>query len=401
MLSRLASACAGILFCYGAYWSLRTGYSEYLAQDHSQLAIESAIRWRPDNPEYFSHLAIADPASAASAIRRAVELNPRDAGIWIEYSRIAEERSNFDQAEACLLEAVRLDRTFAPRWLLSEFYFRRRDTEHFWPAMKAALATSYDDVTPLFESCWALTSDGAVVSQAMPDRADVLRQYLDFLVRDRNHLDLAMAIAERLNRKPDPENTPSLLRFCDRLLEERKGLEAQAIWNWLATHGMVPYPALDRKPEQALTNGTFRRPFLEHGFDWRMPAVEGVLASPAGADSFLRLTFSGNQPESCEILSQWVSLAAGRKYRLALQYETSGLEGETGINWRLLDGDGTNLLAESGGVPPSEGTERTLQFLAGPQTHIARLTLDYTRALGTTRISGSISLRRMSLESAE
>jgi tetratricopeptide (TPR) repeat protein len=151
MFPQLLSACAGLLFGFGACWSLRTGYAEYLARDHAPAALESAIHWMPDNPEYFSRLAEADPASAVNAIRRAAELNPRNASIWIEYGRIAEESGDFHQAEACLLEAARLDRTFAPRWLLSEFYFRRRDPNHFWPAVKAALATSYDDVTCCFK----------------------------------------------------------------------------------------------------------------------------------------------------------------------------------------------------------------------------------------------------------
>jgi hypothetical protein len=221
-------------------------------------------------------------------------------------------------------------------------------------------------------------------------------------VRDKSRLDLALSVAERLNERAERENTPSLLQLCDRLLEQRKGQEATAIWNRLAAHGMVPYPALVPERGQALTNGTFRQPFLEHGFDWRMPAVEGVSASSGGTAPFLRLTFSGKQPENCEVLSQWLPLAATRKYRLGIRYETAGLEGETGIGWRVLDGrDGTNLLAETGGLRPSEGTESTIQFSTGLRTETARLVLGYTRALGTVRISGSVSLHRVSLEFAE
>jgi tetratricopeptide (TPR) repeat protein len=118
-----------------------------------------------------------------AAIQKAAELNPYSSSVWMEYSKVAEARMDFGQAEACLLKAVRLDKTFAPRWSLSEYYYRRRDREHFWPAVKAALATSYDDASPLFQECWDLTTDGDVVLRAVPPRADVLSQYLTWSSR--------------------------------------------------------------------------------------------------------------------------------------------------------------------------------------------------------------------------
>jgi hypothetical protein len=401
MFLRFLDVCFSVLLSFGAYWSLRAGYAEYLARDHAPTALRSAIRWIPNNPVYFSWLAEADRGSGVSAIRRAVELNPRNASIWIEYSQIAEESGDVHEAEACLLEATKVDRSFAPRWLLAEFYYRRRDPIHFWPAVKDALGASYDDVRPLFERCWELTSDGALILQAMPDRADVLRQYLDFLMQDRSRVDAALSVAGRLSEKADRGSTPSLLHFCDLLLEQQRGRQAAALWNRLAAHGMVPYPVLVPDRGQAVTNGTFRQPFLE-GFDWRMPVVEGVSANSGGMSPFLRLTFSGKEPENCEVLSQWQLLAPSRKYRLRIRYETAGLEGETGIGWRMLDGwDGIDLLNETGGLRPSEVTERTIEFSTGPRTEIARLVLGYSRALGTVRISGSVSLYRVWLEFAE
>src|SRR6202040_1849255 len=107
-----------------------------------------------------------------------------------KFGRLAEEQNDFPKAEECLSRAVALDKTFAPRWLRAEYYFRRRDQANFWPAMREALATSYDDVSPLFDLCWAFSfQPEAILQHAIPDRTDVLRQYLDFVLA-KNRLDL-------------------------------------------------------------------------------------------------------------------------------------------------------------------------------------------------------------------
>jgi|CZKX01.1.fsa_nt_gi tetratricopeptide (TPR) repeat protein len=131
------------------------------------------------------------PALALSALERAAVLNPLNSSVWIELAGAAEAHNDFRAAESSLLRAVKLDKTFAPRWLLAEYYSRRHDQAHFWPAVRAALATSYDDVTPLFDLCWELAPEPRVIQdRALPDRPDVWRQYFDFLL-SKNRLDAA------------------------------------------------------------------------------------------------------------------------------------------------------------------------------------------------------------------
>jgi tetratricopeptide (TPR) repeat protein len=378
MLRRVLYGLIGVGCCCGAYWSLRIGYA-------------------PGNPDDYIRLAEADPKTALAAVRKAAELNPYSSGVWMQYSKVAEARMDFGLAEACLLKAVRLDKTFAPRWSLSEYYYRRRDTEHFWPAVQAALATSYDDVSPLFEECWDLTTDGNVVLQAMPPRADVLGQYLNFLVSQKNRLDLALPVAARLQGYADQEITPPLLNFCDRLLQTGQAAEAVRIWDGLARAKFVPYAPVSPERGAVLTNGKLVQPFLEHGFDWRMPPVDGVYTRGS-----LRLIFSGKQPENCELLSQWLALSGSRRYKLRVRYETDGLDGETGLTWRVLEAkSGADLLNGSGRLQPGAGVEQEFMFLTPANATLARLVLGYGRVLGTGRISGSISMSEISLGFAE
>ena len=153
-------------------------------------------------------------------MQRAAELNPLNSSIWIESARIAEEHHDLRQAESSLLHAVRVDNTFAPRWMLTEYYSRRHDEPHFWPAVRAALTTSYDDVAPLFDLCWTFAPEpGVILERAIPDRPEIVRQFFDFLLA-KNRLRGADAVVSQLLRHAGPDTVRSLLAYCDRLLSK-------------------------------------------------------------------------------------------------------------------------------------------------------------------------------------
>src|SRR5579863_2191479 len=399
MSLRLLGALASALLGWACYWSIRLAYADHLANG-SRPAVERAIRLAPGNPGYYVRLAEADPSSAINAMQKAVELNPLNSSLWIESARVAEDQKDFQRAESSLLRAVQLDRTFAPRWLLAEYYFRRQDASRFWPAVRAAFAASYDDVEPLFDECWQLAPNPeTILQQAIPDRQDVLRQYLDYLLA-KKRLDLAEPVASKVMGHAEPADVPPLLSYCDGLLEKNQAALALEIWNSLARQQLLDYPALRPEKGASITNGSFEKPILSTAFDWRLAAPPGILARRGGSSPMLRLSFSGKQPETCEILSEFVPLAPARKYRLSILYATNGLEGDTGLSWRVLDVlDGANLLKGTGQLTGKERVEGEEQFsfTTPAETQLARLVLMYQRALGTVRITGSVSLRNVKL----
>lgn len=396
MLVRTIGAFIAMLCGYACYWSARWAIADWAIRS----SVEHALRLAPGNPEYYLRLARAKPALALSALRRAADLNPLNSSVWIELAGAAEEHQDFRGAESSLLRAVQLDKTFAPRWLLAEYYSRRHDQTHFWPAVRAALATSYDDVTPLFDMCWELAPEPAIIQQrALPARPDVWRQYFDFLL-SKNRLDAAESIAGQLVEHATKDTVPSLLRYCDRLLENNEGSRAVETWNRLAAKHLLDYPELAPSRGVSLTNGAFAKEFLSQAFDWRVSTTDGLFfrqdLSPAG----LWFEFSGKQPEHCEVLSQFVPLEPAKAYRLAVTYETEGLGGDTGLNWRVVYGSsGADLLRGAGHVIASERREKAepYQFQTPADARLAKLVLAYDRVLGTVRIQGSISLRSAAL----
>lgn len=396
MLVRLTGAFIAMLCGYACYWATRWAIADYSIKS----SVEYALRLAPGNPDYYVLLAQVKPALALSALQRAADLNPLSASVWIGLAGAAEQHNDFQEAESSLLRAVAVDKSFAPRWLLAQYYSRRHDQAHFWPAVRAALAASYDDVSPLFEMCWDLAPDPRVIrDRALPARPDIWRQYFDFLL-SKNRQDDAGEIANEVMQHAGPDTVASLLTYCDRLLEKHQGPRAVEIWNLLAAKHLLDYPALAPGQGISLTNGSFAKEFLSQGFDWRVSASDGVFFRHDTLPPGLQFDFSGKQPEQCELLSEFVPVEAAKEYRLGVNYETSGLQGDTGIVWRVVDTkSGANLLRGAGQVMASERREKAqpYRFRAPADTHLVKLVLAYDRLLGTVRINGSLSLGSVAL----
>ena len=403
MFRRLAGALASVIFGYASYWSVRLAIADHFARDHSATAIERAIRLAPNNPEYYLRLADVSPPAAPAAIERAVELNPLNSSVWLERAQVAEDRKDYPAAETYLLRAVELDRTLAPRWSLTAYYFRRPAPQRFWPAVRAALDVSYDDVTPLFEMCWKLAPEPArILHDAIPARPAVLRQYLDFLLAQ-NRPDLAAPVVKQLLQNPAPDSLGSLLDYCDLLLSKGNLSPALETWNILASKRLLNDPPLAPAQGLSLTNSRFEFPFLSRGFDWRLEQSEGVFAVRRGSPALLRFDFSGKQPEICELLSRYLPLEPSRHYRLTVTYETTTLSGNTGLKWRVLDSvAGSDLLPEAW-LHASEGSPLRQQFAfsVASGVRLGRLLLEYDRIPGTVLIEGSLSLRAVELAFAK
>ena len=80
---------------------------------------------------------------------------------------------------------------------------------------------------------------------------------------------------------------------------------------------------LGHRQTALITNGDFATEPSGHGFDWRLAHPPGVtdIALP-GAH---RIVFSGKQPESCELLRQFVVLEPGQEVFAALGSANAGI----------------------------------------------------------------------------
>jgi len=352
------------------YWTIRLDCADWLFVKGDAASLRLAIRLAPGTTEYYSALAQSEPEHAAVILKEAAALNPRSGSLRVELG-LAEE-----DAEGDLLEATKLDTGFAPRWALSDFYFQRHDTEKFWPAVKSALAVSYGDITPQLRECWTLRADAqTILDRAIPDRPEVWRRYLDFLLAD-GRLDAAAPVAAKVLATADKQSVPSLLSFCDRMLTEWRGADALVVWNGLAQRKLAGVEG--------------------HGFDRRIATPAGTYAERAPAG--LILTFSGKQSEDVELVSQYVPLQPRRRYVFTVRYRVSGIGVESGLICHLQLAGGRDLLAGHGVLPGAAGTlTQTFPFEAPDGATVGRAVLQYRRMPGTTRIEGAFTLQEFAV----
>ena len=353
----------------------------------------------PGNARYRARLATLDPPSRVAALRDAVALNPYYSAGWIELGLRAEMSRDFETAERCLLQAAKVDKTYQPRWTLANYYFRRDDRKEFWVWAGEAAAMAYQDQTALFELCWRATEDPRVILQrVLPERRDVIAQYLSYLMRS-GRLEAAEPVAARLLDQGDRSDRGLLFNYCDRLLEEGRAEAAVRLWNSLTEKGFIPYPALAPEHGDSLTNGDFRSDPVLHGFDWRFHLPGGVSLSRLRAPPTLKVTFTGGQPERLRVIEQILPLEPSRHYRLRFEYRASGIAPGSGPRWEIADAaSGKPLSPSPADLFEQDWAEELLTFSTPPGVRLGRLSLIYQRVPGTTRIEGSVFLRLVSLD---
>jgi len=390
---------AALGFCI--YWCVRLAYADYLFRRSSSEDIARAIGLVPSDPGYHARRAYLEPSQRVASLERTLALNPRDSAAWIELGLLAEGRNDLAEAERCLLESARVDRTFNPRWTLANYYFRRtsaappgqasqdRNAEEFWRWAREAASIASDDLTPLFRLCWKMSGNAEeICRRVLPDRPRALAEFLSFLLAE-NHLEDGESVAQRLMDYPGPEHFSGLLGYCDRLLEAGRLSPALRVWNGLISRNLVQGNTLDPGKGVVLTNGQFAAMPLRHGFDWRMPFVPGAAVTWTAAPRGLKISFSGRQPEQCELIMQHLPLLSSA-YRVEYQYRTSGIGAESGMRWEIAGAQSAYLAGEG-------WKKEAFRFCGPASPAVARLALAYRRPPGTVRIQGWLWLREVTV----
>jgi hypothetical protein len=372
-----------------------------LSHRNTSDSLRAAVQLDPGNADFrellAEHLA-EDGLNPTPELTTAVSLSPLNSHWWDRLAFQAESDGDYPAAERDLMEAVRVDRTFGPRWALMNYYFRRGNQDQFWFWTKPALEMSYGDLTNIFRLCWIMSQDAAQIRSVMPVRREVLIQYLSFLVWN-GHMDAAAPIALETAELADSDDVSVLGNYCDRSLGKENST-ALAVWNTLCRRKLVHFQELDPSAGQIITNGDFSDFSIDPaqtGFHWRVPRVDGisVLPDPHG----VTVTMSGKQPEDCVLLSEAIPLSPGQQYRLSYKYQPGGEEAPSGLDWivRATDGSGAILAGSQDFAASNDWAPGQFTFTAGTHT-AASLELHYKRPSGKVRWQGEVIIGAVSSE---
>jgi hypothetical protein len=221
---------------------------------------------------------------------------------------------------------------------------------------------------------------------------------------DENRLSDAIPVAQALSQTSDAQQADQLLAFCDRLLiaypKNRELLEpAIELWNSMADRKIIPLRRIDRASDNALINADFSSPPRSHGFDWRvvsLPLVQSSFSSPESS-----VSFSGKQPEICDLLHQLVPVDDKTNYQFSVSYKTADISAPSGLSWRLLNEADGSELGHTQYLHGAEWGDERVQFKTAGGIRLLRLVLSYRRVPGTTRTEGTLLFRNAGLNRIE
>jgi hypothetical protein len=383
-----------------AYWPLRLAWADHLARADDALTVARAVRLSPGDADIRLKLADAQQAAGAdatAALAAAAALDPQNADTLVRLGLAAEMRGDPRTAESRLLAAAQASRQFAPRWALANYYFRRGDAAHFWVWARESLSMGYGDLNPVFQLCWNMSQDaGLILASAIPERRAVLNAYVLFLMQEHRPA-ASEPVAAKLAALATGDDRSALIAWCNWQLDACAVPAALEVWNTLCVRHLLPYAPLDlnRAP---LTDGDFAVTSIGGGFAWRLPPVPGVTVGRNRSPQYLWIAFSGDQPETCAPLLQFVPVTPGASYRLRFEYHTSELPSASGLRWSVFDArTGISLAPESHWLSSPDWKPEEVRFTA-PTVGLVRLTLVCQRMTGATRIEGSVELRGLAME---
>jgi hypothetical protein len=381
----------------GIWESWKIMQSDQLYWQGSTESIRAAIRLEPDCWWCYMQLARRDDKDAEELLRTSLQLNPYNGDAAIDLGLRYEADGDLGRAEKLLLQAFAVDRTYAPRWSLANFYFRHENWPSFW--MWARKATEmpvvnavYGDVGALFELCWRVTPDEKTIEEnIVVDNPSVIRQYVEFLL-SKDQARAAVHPALRLVHLGSPDTDRELLLILtDRVITANDAPGANALWLELVRqHWIVADSSIPNNPE-------FARDPLPVKFDWNLSTYNGLHSWPG--PSGLVTEFSGDEPESCTIAEEVILLPPGN-YKLESSYHSRNIAANTGIRWEIADIESDTALVSSPFLSSDAPAKFTLPFSIGSDHHLLRLRLVYNRQLGTPRVSGTLVVPSIRIEAS-
>jgi hypothetical protein len=393
-MNRILAGIAVLALITAAAFSVRLAWADLEFRRGTEESVARAVRILPNDVQYLLFRALQLEYAGGDStpeLERAAARSPLSSAPRLRLGLAAEARGDTRAAEKWLWEAARVDRQYEPRWTLANFYFRQNRRDDFWTWMRSALEVSYGDRRPAFDLCWRVgTNADEILKRGVPPHREVLAAMLAYALD--LHRGDAGAIAMQLAKFHEASDGPLLDAACNALIDSSR---IESSWMELSDADRAArldqaaklWNASGHSPAGGVWNGSFASPPVERGFDWRLGQVPGIRHVHLGGHGH-RVELSGGQPEEFRLLSQFVLLDPGRRYRLEWAARTNGLPDLTGLAWSI----------GSQRIPVEASADwKKAEAVMGAQKHLSSLDLWYQRPNGQVRAEGWIELRSVSL----
>jgi len=347
VLARIFLA-ACLLYCM--YLAARQGIAAWYFRKASPEAIQTAIKWDPQNPEYYDALATlthlyAAGGNSAEVVRlceKATALSPYNAFYWADLGAAYEWNGHKDDALRAFTRAHALfPNSPEINWKIANFYVRTGKISDALRTLNEVLLEDPSKERQVFSLAANATADTQeILREMLPSSAPVLLDYLDFQV-EKNRMDPAAQTWATLLELKSPFDPARAFPYLDALIQHKHLDHLAEAWAALSARFPQQIAARESKPN-LITNGNFAFAPINGGFDWRViPAQEATVTVDAstGIDGSksLRINFDGSQNLDYAHVLQYVPVTPNTSYKFSAYMRAQEITTDSGPRFVLQD----------------------------------------------------------------
>jgi hypothetical protein len=399
VLAMLARAAAILVLAAGTVLAIRLAVADAYSSGRTQEGLEKALKWAPGNADYHRWLGVTllgrDAARSEREFREAIRLNAWDAEARMRLAMLLESEGRLAGAEKELLGAAKMDATFLPRWTLANFEFRRGNMPEFWRWARAAAAMSFGDRFPLYDLA-AATGETNLAERLDLKGDEVWTTYLWWAVQKGPAGEIRLA-ALKVAAAHKKDTGGAVEHAAGRLADLGAVDSALEVWNAGVKSGLISSGEVARG---RITNPAFAASPSGFGFDWMAVKPNGGAIVRETERGGLRIRFTGDQAELCDVLSQRIAVEPGKSYGVLVKYRTQGAERASGLKWIVVSSTQQLLATMDGYLWDDGGGEAGLSFHVPPGVEWVRLVLRYQRPQGEVRTQSDVSIQSVNLSPA-
>jgi hypothetical protein len=347
VLARIFLA-ACLLYCM--YLAARQGIAAWYFRQASPQAIQAAIKWDPQNPEYYDALATLTHLYAAGGnspevvrlSEKATKLSPYNAFYWADLGAAYEWSGRKDDALRTFTRAHALfPNSPQINWKIANFYVRTGKISHALRTLKEVLLEDPTKERLVFSLAANATPDNQeILREMLPPSAPILLDYLEFQI-ETNGMDPAAQTWATLLELKSPFDPARAFPYLDALIQHHDVDRLTEAWSALSARFPQEIAARESAPN-LITNGNFAFAPLNGGLDWRIIPVQGaaVTVDPStGVDAgkSLRINFDGTQNLDYAHVLQYVPVTPNTSYKFSAYIRTQGISTDSGPRFVLQD----------------------------------------------------------------
>lgn len=410
LLLRLVLVC---IFLYSMYLVARQAIGRWYFRKHSPQDIQTAIKWDPQNPEYYEALATlthlyssgGNPGEVVRLCQKAVQLSPYNALYWADLGAAYEWAGRKNDALVAFTRARFLfPNSPEINWQAANFYVRAGMIPGALAALQKVLLEDSSRERQVFVLATNATGDNAkILDELLPTRTPVVVDYLNFEI-ETDRMEAAHQTWAKLLELQSPFELVQSFPYLDALIQHCDVNRLNEAWAALC--GRFPREVCVRETKPNLiTNGDFAFPPLNGGLDWRVMPVAGAAVSEDPTNRMygsksLRIDFDGTQNLEYGHVLQYVPVTPNSDFTFSAYMRAQGITTDSGPRFQVLDAydPARLLLSTENVVGSSDWTLHQLQFKTSPETDL--LVIKISRPPShkfDNRLAGTIWIARVSL----